>query len=69
MNQQTDIPEEIYADEIVCFLADRYHTTPRQVLQRFIGQDNPALETPPGAFRLEENEMAILRDLLAGYHL
>lgn len=69
MNQQTDIPEEIYADEIVCFLAGRYHTTPRQVLQRFIGQDTPALETPPGAFRLEENEMAILRDLLAGYHL
>lgn len=69
MNQQPDIPEEIYADEIVCFLADRYHTAPRQVLQRFIGQDNPVLETSPDAFRLEENEMAILRDLLAGYHL
>lgn len=68
MNRQTDIPEEMYTDEVVCFLANRYHTTPRKVLRRFIEQDNLASETTPGAFRLEENEMAILRDLLAGYH-
>ncbi len=70
MNQQTDIPEEMYNDEVVCFLADRYHITPRKLLQCFIKQDSPASEmvTDSCAFRLEENEMAILRDMLAGYH-
>lgn len=32
MNRITAIPEEIYQDEVVLFLADRYHTMPRKVL-------------------------------------
>ena len=44
MNQRTDIPEEICSDEIVRFLADRYHTTPRKVLERFLEQNNPLYE-------------------------
>lgn len=25
MNKRIDIPSELYEDEVVCFLADRYH--------------------------------------------
>ena len=65
MNRITAIPEGIYQNEIVLFLADRYHTTPREVLERFLEQNGhtPEAETEP--FRLEENEMAILRDMLS----
>lgn len=66
MNRRTVIPEEIYQDEVVLFLADRYHTTPRKVMQHFLEQNSHALEAEPAPFQLEENEMAILRDMLPG---
>ena len=68
MNPRTCIPEEIYHDEVVCFLADRYNTTPRKVLQRFLEQNGIAPETETVPFRLEENEMAILRDMMFDNH-
>lgn len=68
MNRITAIPEEIYQDEIVLFLADRYHTTPRKVLGRFLEQNRHAPEAETEPFRLEENEMAILRDMLSSNH-
>lgn len=68
MNRQTDVPEEIYNDEIVNFLADRYRTTSREILQRFLEQNDSVPEMESGTFRLEENEMAILRDMMARYH-
>lgn len=68
MNRITAIPEEIYQDEVVLFLADRYHTTPRKVLRRFFAQNGHAPEAETEPFRLEENEMAILRDMLSGNH-
>lgn len=68
MNRITAIPEEIYQDEIVLFLAGRYHTTPREVLGRFLEQNGHAPEADTEPFRLEENEMAILRDMLSGNH-
>lgn len=64
MTRSEDIPEAIYADEIVRFLADRYHTTPGEVLQRYFEQCDPASMPESAAFRLEENEMSILRDML-----
>lgn len=30
-----DIPAELYEDEVVCFIADRYHTTSQKVVQCF----------------------------------
>ena len=68
MNRRTDVLEEIYNDEIVNFLADRYRTTSREILQRFLEQNDSVLEMESGTFRLEENEMAILRDMMARYH-
>ena len=66
MNKRTYIPEEFYQDEVILFLADRYHTTPRKVLQCFLEQNDHTSETE--SFRLEENEMTILRDMLYGNH-
>ncbi len=68
INRITTIPEEIYQDEVVLFLADRYHTTPRKVLGRFLEQNGHAPEAETEPFQLEENEMAILRDMLSGNH-
>ncbi len=68
MNKQTDITTELYDDEVVCFLADRYHTTPNKVLQRFLVQDGIAADADEATagFLLEENEMEILRGLTRG---
>lgn len=66
MNQRINIPEKIYDDEVVSFIADRYHTTPRKVIERFIKQDEPVFDADTEMFRLEENEMAILRDMISG---
>ena len=68
MNQITAISEEIYQDEVVLFLADRYHATPQEVLERFLEQNGHAPEANTGVFQLEENEMATLRDMLSGNH-
>lgn len=68
MSRRIVIPEEIYQDEVVLFLADRYHTTPKKVMQHFLEQNSHASEAEPAPFRLEENEMAILRDMLSGNH-
>ncbi len=64
MNSRADIPEKIYNDEIVRFLADRYHTTPREMLQCFHEQNDPASQMPAGTFRLEDNEMAMLYGMI-----
>ena len=66
MNQRTHIPEETYKDDIVRFLADRYHTTPKKIMRCFLNQNES--ESEPEPFRLEENEMAILRDMMSGNH-
>lgn len=65
-----NIPAALYEDEVVCFLADRYHATPWLVLYAFLVQDKriSELEEYPVAFRLEDNEMEILRGLTCVYH-
>lgn len=70
MNKRIDIPSELYEDEVVCFLADRYHTTPRKVVQCFLAQTGctPDEEITLSDFRLEDNEMEILRGLTRVHH-
>lgn len=71
MNNRTDdIPAMLYDDDAVCFIADRYHSTPQQVVRCFLEQDGIASdpEEEPVTFRLEENEMEILRGLTFGNH-
>lgn len=37
--KRAGIPGELYDDEVVCFIAHRYRTTPRNILQCFFVQD------------------------------
>ena len=46
MKQTTELPEELCADEAVCFIADRHHVTPQQLLRYFLyGEASIPLET------------------------
>lgn len=59
MEQMTDYPETLCADEAVCFIAGRHNVTPRQLLNGFLlGK----IETEKG-IPLEPNEIEILRGL------
>lgn len=68
MNERIDIPAELYEDEVVCFIADRYHTTPKKVVHCFLVQGRfvSGQEDITAIFRLEDNEMEILRELACG---
>lgn len=65
MNTQINISTELYEDEIVRFIADRYHTSPGEVIKRFLEQEGIIPEEKRETIipRLEENEMEILRGL------
>lgn len=67
MDKPIDIPANLYEDEVVCFMADRYRTTTERVMQCFLVQETgtsaPEKESFP--FRLTDNEMEILRGLLS----
>lgn len=65
MNRQVNIPTELYDDEVLLFLAYRYHTTAQNIVQCFLLQDRIVTETKePVTFQLEDNEMEILRGLI-----
>lgn len=36
MEQKVELPEELCTDEAVCFIADRHHVTPQQLLHYFL---------------------------------
>lgn len=66
MNGQIKLPTDLYSDDLICFLADRYHTTPMKVMQCYLVQDGVVKLEEPMLFRLEENEMEMLRGLTRG---
>lgn len=39
MESKVILPENICDDEVVDYLAQRYHTTPRQIITRYLEQD------------------------------
>ena len=55
MKQTTELPEELCTDEAVCFIADRHHVTPQQLLRHFLYGE---VSIP-----LEDNEVEILKGL------
>lgn len=65
INKQINIAEAVFEDEVVCFLAERYHTSARQIVKEYLIQDGllPITDESDMIFRLEDNEMEILRDL------
>lgn len=66
MEKLIDIPRDLYEDEAVLFIAGRYSVTPQRLLEQFLVQNGDCATAEPQAFRLEDNEMEILRGL-AGY--
>ena len=67
MDKPIDIPANLYEDEVVCFMADRYRATTERVMQCFLVQETgiPVPEKESLPFRLTDNEMEILRELLS----
>ncbi len=65
INEQIDIPAGLYEDEVVNFLADRYHTTVDRIVQCFLIQEGAITqhESDGKMITLTENEMEILRGL------
>lgn len=55
MKRETELPEELCADEAVCFIAYRHHVTPQQLLSHFLYREPSIL--------LEDNEVEILKGL------
>ncbi len=55
MKQTTELPEDLCADEAVCFIAYRHHVTPQQLLRHFLCGE--------ASIPLEANEVEILRGL------
>ncbi len=66
MESKIVLPENICEDEVVDYLAQRYHTTPNRVIDRFLKQEGIITVTPNEGkpeFRLTPNEMEIFRDM------
>jgi hypothetical protein len=66
MESKVVLPENICDDEVVDYLAQRYHTTPSRVIARFLEQDGIISTTPIEEhleFQLTPNEMEIFRDM------
>ena len=38
MDNYINIPAEMYADDAVCFIANRYHVTPQEAVRSFLVQ-------------------------------
>lgn len=61
---------EIVRREVVRYFADRLHTSTENVVRCFLVQDGicPEQENESITFRLEENEMEIMRGLIGEGH-
>ena len=59
MNNQTDITEEVWNDEVIRYIAHRHHATVDDVVDSAMTDDCIAVN-------LEENEKNIIRDLIQG---
>ena len=55
MERKAELPEYLCADEAVCFIADRHHVTPQQLLRHFLYGE--------ASIPLEDNEVEILKGL------
>ncbi len=64
------IPDELYSDDAACFIASRNNVTVQDVMRCFLVQSGIVPTSggdTPAVFRLENNEMEIIRGLLDAY--
>ena len=64
---EKDILETLYNDAVVDYLATRYHTSPRRIIDRFIQQKEDKDNATTAPFHLETNEMELLSSLTKYY--
>ncbi len=57
------IPSEVCQDDVVLYLAGRYHCHPRDIIIRFLEQEKLTKSHSFVNQPMEENELAILREL------
>ena len=66
MDNCINIPAEMYADDAVCFIANRYHVTPQEAVRSFLVQSGVVSDIKGNKtfdFRFEDNEIEILKGL------
>lgn len=65
MDRQIIISPQLCEDEVVCFIADRYHINPQTLLWLFLTQNGIITDTDnvECELQLEDNEIEILRGL------
>lgn len=63
MDTKILLPKEICDDNVIAYIARRYNTTPLAVITNFFQHEGILLKTSNETFFLEENEIAIFRDL------
>lgn len=65
MDRQIIISPQLCEDEVVCFIADRYHINPQTLLRLFLTQNGIITDTDnvECELQLEDNEIEILRGL------
>lgn len=70
MEQETGSFEDLCMDEAVCFIADRHHVTPRQLLRNFLsgGMASRVEDPVRTVISLEPNEREILKGLVEAMH-
>ena len=70
MDNYINIPAEMYADDAVCFIANRYHVTPQEAVLSFLVQSGVVSDIKGNKifdFRFEDNEIEILKGLTEVY--
>lgn len=66
MKCETNIPTELYEDDAVCYIASRYHVNPQEAVRGFLIQSG-TVHGEISDFRLENNEIEILKGLMDSY--
>lgn len=65
MESKIIMPKTICEDEVIGYLAERYSSTPENVIKRYMQQEGIITSQIDNTYKynLEENEIAILRDM------
>lgn len=67
-----NILKELYEDDAVCFIASRHHVSTQETIRSFLVQSGIIPDTRKNEtsdFRLEDNEIEILKGLMDAYSL
>lgn len=64
--EMNKIPIELYEDDAVCYIANRYHVTTQEAVRGFLVQSR-IVSGKMSDFHLEDNEIEIMKGLMDAY--